>query len=85
MSETPVDFGLYRVIGHRDYRGHKQGEEFEARLDRNAERRAVMRGDIELLRRITPELQQGSYTFPRGWLPAASTPTTRGAERRLTR
>ena len=63
-----VEFGLYRVIGSRAYRGHAPGEEFEARLDQNAAARAVMRGDIELLRRIAPGLAPGSYTFPDGWI-----------------
>ena len=63
-----VEFGLYRVVGNRAYRGHAPGEEFEARLDQNAAARAVMRGDIELLRRIAPGLAPGSYTFPDGWL-----------------
>lgn len=62
------EFGLYRVIGKRDYRGHTRGEEFEARLDKHAARRAVMRGDIELLAIVTPDLLPGSYTFPEGWL-----------------
>lgn len=75
-------YGLYRVIGRRNYRDHKPGEEFEAKLNREAERRAVIRGDIELLRRITPELQAGSYTFPQGWLAQPHTSSPQSAERR---
>jgi hypothetical protein len=78
----PFDFGLYRVVGRRNYRDHKPGEEFEARLDRQAERRALTRGDIELLGRITPELQPGSYRFPHGWLAQPFTSTPESAERR---
>lgn len=58
--------GLYRVVDKRDYRGHKQGDEFVALLERNAERRAVMRGSIERLGTVYPTVE--NYTFPRGWL-----------------
>lgn len=61
-------YGTYQVIGHRKYRGHQRGETFDATLDRNAERRAVARGDIVLLARVVPTIQPGSYTFPQGWL-----------------
>ena len=84
VVQLPVaEFGLYRVTGRRNYRGHEPGSEFEARLDRNAERRAVIRGDIELLERVTPELRPGSFTFPQGWLPSRTRSDHRGAERRL--
>jgi hypothetical protein len=69
-------FGLYRVTGRREYRGHKPGSEFEASLERGAERRAIARGDIELVAVVEPALQPGSFTFPRGWL-TAEPPTTR--------
>jgi hypothetical protein len=59
--------GEYRVTGRRDYRGNKPGSTFVAKLDRGADARAVYRRDIELLRRITPSLIQGSYTLPDGW------------------
>ena len=76
ISEQPkTRFGLYLVTGKREYRGHEHGSEFEARLDRNAERRAVARGDIVLLREVIPELQPGSFIFPHGWL--ASHPINR--------
>lgn len=76
-------FGLYRVTGKREYRGHKPGTKFEARLDRNAARRAVARGDIVLLREVVPELQLGSFTFPQGWLSSSQQSDHPGAERRL--
>ena len=81
-NEPQVEFGLYRVVGDRLYRGHDPGTEFEARLDRNAEARACARGDIEFLRRVSPALEPGSFVFPEGWL-AQPHPSTRGAERRL--
>jgi hypothetical protein len=59
--------GEYRVVGKREYRGHSPGSVFEARLDRGAEARAIARGDIKLLRVITPEVQPGSWTLPDGW------------------
>jgi len=69
-------FGEYLVVGTREYRGHKPGETFEAELDRFAEERAITRGDIRLLKRMTPGVQPGSYTFPDGWLPPPDSSTT---------
>jgi hypothetical protein len=60
--------GRYRVESVRDFRGHEQGTEFVARLEANQERRAVARGSIALLARVTPALEPGSFTFPEGWL-----------------
>ena len=60
--------GEYEVVGRREYRGVPPGELFEARLDRGAEARAIQRGDIRLLRIVTPEVQSGSWTLPDGWL-----------------
>lgn len=67
-------FGEYLVTGRREYRGHKPGSTFEATLDRNAEARAIRRGDIRLLRIVKPELQPDSYTLPPGWAKQSSTP-----------
>jgi len=78
-----MSFGEYEVIGRRLYRGHEPGSIFEARLERNAERRAIRRGDIRLLRVVQPKLQEGSFAFPDGWLPGHEHPDHRGAERRL--
>lgn len=72
--------GLYRVVDKRDYRAHPQGTEFVARLEPNAERRAVARGSIQLLARVTPALEPGSYTFPEGWLAQPHTSTPEGRE-----
>lgn len=74
MSEC----GLYRVIDTRDYRGHKQGTEFPARLETNAERRAIMRGSIERIGTVT--LKPEEYIFPDGWLASHTEPTHRGRE-----
>ena len=49
-----MKMGDYNVIGKREYRGHAPGVEFEARIEPGAERRAVDRGDIVLLRRVLP-------------------------------
>ena len=59
--------GRYRVIGTRAYRDHEPGTEFWASLERNAERRALDRGSIELLEEIVPRIEPGSYALPRGW------------------
>jgi len=60
--------GRYLVSGQLGYRGHSPGTEFVEVLDPNVERRAVDRGSIVLLERVTPALQQGSYRLPKGWL-----------------
>lgn len=67
--------GRYRVTGRRQYRGHRPGETFEARLDRLAEQRAIERGDIVLLERIEPGLAETTYRLPADWpRRAADTP-----------
>lgn len=63
-------YGVYLVTGRRQYRGHEPGATFEAALDPSAEQRAVARGDITLLERVTPTLTPGSYTLRR-WPPPA--------------
>ena len=69
-------FGEYEVLGTREYRGHKPGETFEARLDKLAEERAIARGSIRRLRWIQPRVEPGTFTFPDGWLepPSSSKP-----------
>lgn len=79
-----MTYGEYLVTGKREYRGHVPGSTFEAALDRNAEQRAINRGDIRLLRRFTPDLEPGSYTLPDPWPPGqpiqpVSTEAPRGA------
>jgi hypothetical protein len=68
-----VKYGEYLVTGSRRYRDHEPGITFEARLDRNAEARAVQRGDIRLLRLITPTVEHQPRDFPQGWLKQPST------------
>ena len=63
------EYGVYRVTGRRQYRGHDPGTTFEAALDRAAEQRAVARGDIELLERVTPDLTPGSFVLSDKWPP----------------
>jgi hypothetical protein len=62
-----MSIGLYRVVGRRRYRGHEPGEEFVAELEPRAEVRAITRGDIELLERVVPALEAGSWELPEGW------------------
>lgn len=68
---------LYRVKAGVAYRGYKPGETFEAVLDEAAERRALARGSIEIVRRGTPRVQEGSYRLPRR---AADAAKERGAD-----
>jgi hypothetical protein len=65
------EMGRYLVSGHRAYRGHMPGTEFEAVLDSAAEARAVRRGSIELLERMVADLPP-NYRLPSGW------PTNKG-------
>ena len=64
-------YGEFEVVGRRAYRDHRPGEIFEARLDRAAVSRAVVRGDIRLIRAVVPVIQSGSYRLPDGWLSKA--------------
>jgi len=68
-----VTHGRYRVTGRRQYRGHEPGTVFEALIDGGAELRAIGRGDIELLERVTPSVKPGSFALPDPWPPAAAT------------
>lgn len=68
-------YGVYRVTGKRQYRGHEPGTTFEAILDRGAESRAIQRGDIELIRHVEPSLAPGSYRLPPDWLEPATRTT----------
>lgn len=63
-----VEYGVYEVIGTRRYRDHAPGTRFEARLDRDAERRAIARGNIRLIERVQIRVPD-AHTFPEGWLP----------------
>jgi hypothetical protein len=59
---------LYLVTGNRSvFGGQKPGSTFEALIERDAEERAVRRGDIRVLERSTPALRPGSYRLPAGW------------------
>ena len=49
---------LYKVMALTGYRGHKQGDEFEADLTPDEERRAKQRGSIRVVRRDTNEHEQ---------------------------
>jgi hypothetical protein len=64
-----VTHGRYLVSGRRRYRGHQPGSIFEAQLDPAVEQRAVSRGDIALLERVTPGIEPGSYKLPDDWPP----------------
>jgi hypothetical protein len=72
-----VKFGVYHpVTGTREYRGHTPGAVFEAILDPAAAQRAIDRGDIKLLRHVTPSLAPGSYRLPPDWLKPETEPST---------
>jgi len=67
FSREPTH-GVYRVIGKRIYRGHERGTEFVARLAKPMERRAIARGDIELVEYVIPDIREGSYALPANWI-----------------
>lgn len=62
----------YLVTGKRKYRWHDPGTTFEARLDPDAERRAIERGSIRVLEMIQPDLEEGSFVLPDDWPPSAA-------------
>lgn len=74
--------GRYRVIGSREYRGHAPGSVFDAVLPASIEARAVRRGSVELVERVTPTLEQGSYELPSGWLDDPTTGSAIGSHER---
>ena len=61
--------GRYLVTGHREYRGHPPGSVFEARLDPQAEARAITRGAIRLIERVEPSLDGLTFRLPQDWPP----------------
>ncbi len=67
----------YLVTGRRKYRWHDPGTTFEARLDPDAERRAIARGSIRVIEAIETKLPDGGYTLPRDWPERADAPPTR--------
>lgn len=71
--EDRLQIKRYLVLGERRYRGHEQGTVFEARLDPDAERRAIERGAISLVGEVT--LSAENYELPEDWpLSAADEP-----------
>lgn len=59
--------GTYLVTGGHAYHGNSPGMVFQATLDRDAERRAISRGAIQVLDATPPGLIPGSYRPPDGW------------------
>lgn len=55
----------YLVTGKRQYRWHEPGSIFEARLDSDAERRAIERGSIRVLEEV--EVKVESFDLPDDW------------------
>jgi hypothetical protein len=72
-------YGVYLVTGKRRYRGHEPGTTFEAALERGAEWRAIDRGDIRLIRRVTPRVPD-EHGFPDGWLSAENQPANQAPD-----
>ena len=62
-----IEWGRYQVVGTREYRGNKPGHVFIDAIERNAMRRAVQRGDIAFLERVSPVLPS-EWGLPAGWL-----------------
>jgi hypothetical protein len=67
MTGIPDVGALYEVLNPRGYRGHSRGAQFEGLLEPDAERRALARGDIRVLQRVTPSVRPGTFTLPQGW------------------
>lgn len=61
-------FSKYEVTRATGYAGFAPGSVFEAVLKKQAEARALQRGDIRLIERSTPPLQPANYAMPAGWL-----------------
>lgn len=55
---------IYRVTGKRPYLDQKPGTVFVATLDPEAERRAVSRGDIEIIDRSPPTIDKTRVRLP---------------------
>ena len=55
--------GRYRVIGRLAFSGYEPGQVFTTVLDPGVERRAMLRGNIQLLERVNPTLPDG-YKLP---------------------
>ena len=68
MNDDTMMMGEFEVVERAEYRGHPQGEIFEARLNRAAVSRAIARGNIRMLRVVVPVIQPGSWQLPDGWL-----------------
>lgn len=62
-------YGVYEVTGWRKYRGHETGTIFEASLDPAVEQRAIARGAIRLLERVTPSVVPAHFKPPAKWPP----------------
>jgi len=63
--EDRIKTKRYLVTGKRKYRWHEPGTTFEARLDPDAERRAIERGSIRVLEVVDSQI--GSYGLPKDW------------------
>ena len=71
---------LFEVVGKREYRGHRPGEQFITRMDPALER-ALERPNVVIVAVIDPKIQEGQYGLPQDWptiAPADATVTERG-------
>lgn len=60
------ELARYEVTSKRPFKGFQPGDEFEADLDPGMEARAIHRGSIRLIERLTADLVPGSYRLPDG-------------------
>ena len=75
-----MKFLLLEVIGTREYRGHKPGEQFVTRIDPALER-GIARGNVVVIAEVEQKLREGEYALPDDWPapdPADATVTERG-------
>jgi hypothetical protein len=67
LTDPPMEAGRYEVLRGNGYRGHPFGTVFQARLTGEAERRAVIRGDINVLAVEPLVFDEDTFVAPDGW------------------
>jgi hypothetical protein len=67
LTDAPLEAGRYEVLRPTGYRGHARGSVFQARLAAEAERRAVIRGDINVLSCEPLTFAAETFMEPEGW------------------
>lgn len=73
---------MLEVIGRREYRGHKPGDQFVTKLD-PALQRGIDRGNVRVLAEVEPSIEHRDHGLPRDWPPreANASAATEATER----